>query len=67
MWSNETKIEFFNGGNMKLSDLNPVKNLWWKLKAQIQDILLILVICHEEWANIPAKICKFVASYSKRL
>ncbi|KAK3508014.1 hypothetical protein QTP70_010140 [Hemibagrus guttatus] len=54
-------------------DLNPIENLWRELKIcvaqrQPQNITALEEICMEEWAKLPATVCKnLVATYRKRL
>ncbi|KAK3564010.1 hypothetical protein QTP86_006830 [Hemibagrus guttatus] len=54
-------------------DLNPVENLWRELKIRVaqrqpQNITALEEICMEEWAKLPATVCKnLVATYRKRL
>ncbi|KAK3542029.1 hypothetical protein QTP86_010853 [Hemibagrus guttatus] len=53
-------------------DLNPIENLWRELKSvaqrQPQNITALEEICMEEWAKLPATVCKnLVATYRKRL
>ncbi|KAK3539585.1 hypothetical protein QTP70_010256 [Hemibagrus guttatus] len=54
-------------------DLNPIENLWRELKIRVaqrqpQNITALEEICMEEWAKLPATVCKnFVATYRKRL
>ncbi|KAK3545335.1 hypothetical protein QTP70_004062 [Hemibagrus guttatus] len=54
-------------------DLNPIENLWRELKIRVaqrqpQNITALEEICMEEWAKLPATVCKnLVATYRKRL
>ncbi|KAK3559381.1 hypothetical protein QTP86_012793 [Hemibagrus guttatus] len=54
-------------------DLNPIENLWRELKIHVaqrqpQNITALEEICMEEWAKLPATVCKnLVATYRKRL
>ncbi|KAK3559339.1 hypothetical protein QTP86_012795 [Hemibagrus guttatus] len=54
-------------------DLNPIENLWRELKIcvaqrQPQNITALEIICMEEWAKLPATVCKnLVVTYRKRL
>ncbi|KAK3519339.1 hypothetical protein QTP70_024770 [Hemibagrus guttatus] len=54
-------------------DLNPIENLWRELKIRVaqqqpQNITALEEICMEEWAKLPATVCKnLVAPYRKRL
>ncbi|KAK3521948.1 hypothetical protein QTP70_020049 [Hemibagrus guttatus] len=54
-------------------DLNPIENLWRELKIRVaqqqpQNITALEEICKEEWAKLPATVCKnLVATYRKRL
>ncbi|KAK3570918.1 hypothetical protein QTP86_030464, partial [Hemibagrus guttatus] len=54
-------------------DLNPIENLWRELKIRVaqrqpQNITALEEICMEEWAKLPATMCKnLVATYRKRL
>ncbi|KAK3532436.1 hypothetical protein QTP86_018078 [Hemibagrus guttatus] len=54
-------------------DLNPIENLWRELKIRVaqqqpQKITALEEICMEEWAKLPATVCKnLVATYRKRL
>ncbi|KAK3515170.1 hypothetical protein QTP70_008170 [Hemibagrus guttatus] len=54
-------------------DLNPVENLWRELKIRVaqrqpRNITALEEICMEEWAKLPATVCKnLVATYRKRL
>ncbi|KAK3505776.1 hypothetical protein QTP70_019934, partial [Hemibagrus guttatus] len=54
-------------------DLNPVENLWRELKIRVaqrqpQNNTALEEICMEEWAKLPATVCKnLVATYRKRL
>ncbi|KAK3548876.1 hypothetical protein QTP70_021268 [Hemibagrus guttatus] len=54
-------------------DLNPIENLWRKLKIRVarrqpQNITALEELCMEEWAKLPATVCKnLVATYRKRL
>ncbi|KAK3552278.1 hypothetical protein QTP86_007491 [Hemibagrus guttatus] len=53
-------------------DLNPIENLWRELKIPVaqrqpQNITALEEICMEEWAKLPATVCKnLVATYRKR-
>ncbi|KAK3545317.1 hypothetical protein QTP70_003720 [Hemibagrus guttatus] len=52
-------------------DLNPIENLWRELKIHVaqrqpQNITALEEICMEEWAKLPATVCKnLVATYRK--
>ncbi|KAK3538015.1 hypothetical protein QTP70_027365 [Hemibagrus guttatus] len=54
-------------------DLNPIENLWRELKIRVaqrqpQNITALEEICMEEWAKLPATVCKnLVATYRKHL
>ena len=54
-------------------DLNPIENLWKMLKLRLhsrdpKNITELRKICKEEWAKIPASVCKkLVSNYGKRL
>ncbi|KAK3522974.1 hypothetical protein QTP86_010295 [Hemibagrus guttatus] len=54
-------------------DLNPIENLWRELKIRVaqrqpKNITALEEICMEEWAKLPATVCKnLVATYRKRL
>ncbi|KAK3545503.1 hypothetical protein QTP70_007749 [Hemibagrus guttatus] len=54
-------------------DLNPIENLWRELEIHVaqrqpQTITALEEICMEEWAKLPATVCKnLVATYRKRL
>ncbi|KAK3547291.1 hypothetical protein QTP86_018822, partial [Hemibagrus guttatus] len=54
-------------------DLNPIENLWRELKIRVaqrqpQNVTALEEICMEEWAKLPATVCKnLVATYRKRL
>ncbi len=54
-------------------DLNPIENLWRKLKVRVaqrqpQNITALEEICMEEWAKIPATVCEnLVKTYRKCL
>ncbi|KAK3521974.1 hypothetical protein QTP70_020595, partial [Hemibagrus guttatus] len=54
-------------------DLNPIENLWRELKIRVaqrqpQNITALEEICMEEWAKLPATVCKnLVVTYRKRL
>ncbi|KAK3545441.1 hypothetical protein QTP70_007640 [Hemibagrus guttatus] len=54
-------------------DFNPIENLWRELKIRVaqrqpQNITALEEICMEEWAKLPATVCKnLVATYRKRL
>ncbi|KAK3570861.1 hypothetical protein QTP86_029396, partial [Hemibagrus guttatus] len=53
-------------------DLNPIENLWRELKIRVaqrqpQNITALEEICMEEWAKLPATVCKNLATYRKRL
>ncbi|KAK3529988.1 hypothetical protein QTP86_009364 [Hemibagrus guttatus] len=54
-------------------DLSPIENLWRELKIRVaqrqpQNITALEEICMEEWANLPATVCKnLVVTYRKRL
>ncbi|KAK3539719.1 hypothetical protein QTP70_012049 [Hemibagrus guttatus] len=54
-------------------DLNPIENLWRDLKIRVaqrqpQNITALEEIYMEEWAKLPATVCKnLVATYRKRL
>ncbi|KAK3564280.1 hypothetical protein QTP86_012001 [Hemibagrus guttatus] len=54
-------------------DLNPIENLWRELKIRVaqrqpQNITALEEICMEEWAKLPATVCKnLVATYRKCL
>ena len=54
-------------------DLNPIENLWRKLKVRVaqqqpQNITALEEICMEEWAKIPATVCEnIVKTYRKCL
>ncbi|KAK3513333.1 hypothetical protein QTP70_012378 [Hemibagrus guttatus] len=54
-------------------DLNPIENLWRELKIRVaqrppQNITALEEICMEEWAKLPATVCKnLVETYRKRL
>ncbi|KAK3526933.1 hypothetical protein QTP86_004726 [Hemibagrus guttatus] len=54
-------------------DLNPIENLWRELKIRVaqrqpQNITALEEICMQEWAKLPATVCKnLVATYRKRL
>ncbi|KAK3575061.1 hypothetical protein QTP86_019760 [Hemibagrus guttatus] len=53
-------------------DLNPIENLWRDLKIRVaqrqpQNITALEEICMEEWAKLPATVCKnLVVTYRKR-
>ncbi|KAK3560504.1 hypothetical protein QTP86_009647 [Hemibagrus guttatus] len=53
-------------------DLNPIENLWRELKIRVaqrqpHNITALEEICMEEWAKLPATVCKnLVATYRKR-
>ncbi|KAK3569735.1 hypothetical protein QTP86_004057 [Hemibagrus guttatus] len=52
-------------------DLNPIENLWRELKIRVaqrqpQNITALEEICMEEWAKLPATVCKnLVVTYRK--
>ncbi|KAK3505846.1 hypothetical protein QTP70_003826, partial [Hemibagrus guttatus] len=52
-------------------DLNPIENLWRELKIRVaqrqpQNMTALEEICMEEWAKLPATVCKnLVATYRK--
>ncbi|KAK3530300.1 hypothetical protein QTP86_023925, partial [Hemibagrus guttatus] len=52
-------------------DLNPIENLWRELKIRVaqrqpQNITALEEICMEEWAKLPATVCKnLVDTYRK--
>ncbi|KAK3567183.1 hypothetical protein QTP86_011886, partial [Hemibagrus guttatus] len=54
-------------------DLNPIENLWRELKIRVaqrqpQNITALEEICMEEWAKLPATVCKnLVATYRELL
>ncbi|KAK3544651.1 hypothetical protein QTP86_022466 [Hemibagrus guttatus] len=54
-------------------DLNPIENLWRELKIRVaqrqpQNITALEEICMEEWAKLPATVCKnLVATYRQSL
>ena len=54
-------------------DLNPIENLWRELKVCVaqrrsKNITALEEICMEEWAKIPAAVCKnLVKTFRKRL
>ncbi|KAK3508004.1 hypothetical protein QTP70_010151 [Hemibagrus guttatus] len=54
-------------------DLNPIENLWRELKIRVaqrqpQNITALEEIWMEEWAKLPATVCKnLVVTYRKRL
>ncbi|KAK3516106.1 hypothetical protein QTP70_005388 [Hemibagrus guttatus] len=54
-------------------DLNPIENLWRELKIRVaqrqpQNITALEEVCMEEWAKLPATVCKnLVATYRKRI
>ncbi len=54
-------------------DLNPIENLWRKLKVRVakrqpQNLNDLERICKEEWDKIPPEMCaNLVANYKKRL
>ncbi|KAK3566927.1 hypothetical protein QTP86_005043 [Hemibagrus guttatus] len=54
-------------------DLIPIENLWRELKIRVaqrqpQNITALEEICMEEWAKLPATVCKnLVVTYRKRL
>uniref|UniRef100_A0AAY5JVH9 Tc1-like transposase DDE domain-containing protein n=1 Tax=Esox lucius TaxID=8010 RepID=A0AAY5JVH9_ESOLU len=54
-------------------DLNPIENLWRKLKVRIalrqpRNLKDLEKVCMEEWAKIPAVVCaNLVKNYRKRM
>ncbi|KAJ4944502.1 hypothetical protein JOQ06_013045 [Pogonophryne albipinna] len=51
-------------------DLNPIENLWRELKVRVakrqpQNITALEEICMEEWAKIPATVCRSDGVYNK--
>ena len=54
------------------SDLNPIDNLWHKLKTQVKQRnprnLDLEELCKEEWSKISVKVCRnLIVKYPNRL
>ncbi len=69
-WLKKKHIKVLEWPSQSL-DLNPIENLWRKLKVwvtQPRNLNDLERICKEEWDKIPPEMCaNLVANYKKRL
>jgi transposase len=71
-WFQERDIELLEWPSQS-PDLNPIENLWWKLKLRVQErdprnLIQLKEICKEELAKIPISIfVNLVNKHSNRL